>query len=57
MRVPRAWWCDEKIMAMTSRIGELAAHLLLATLLACFALAPRQRARAGRRCPSMSACV
>ncbi len=44
MRVPRAWGCDEKIMAMTSRIGELAAHLLLATLLACFALAPTARA-------------
>lgn len=42
--MPRAWWCDEKIMAMTSRIGELAAHLLLATLLACLALAPTARA-------------
>jgi surface antigen len=29
---------------MTSRIGELAAHLLLATLLACLALAPTPRA-------------
>ena len=52
MRVPRAWGCDEKIMAMNSRIGELAAHLLLATLLACLALAPTPRAvgaaRAGR---------